>query len=208
MKRISVRILWIACVSGFLTFSGVRLCSQDKQAGGTISPASSVKSGKLGPLAAELVRKLDTDHDGFISQKEWDAYFIDHDLNGDWRLSTEEIQAISDETRIEESMEPDRGRVAAFERLDKNKNNAIESSEWPGKAKDFAYLDSNHDGSLSREEFLARNGRWWNETFENLDFNGDQVIARSEWLDSDASFDRLDRNHNGTIDRTEFYNPR
>jgi Ca2+-binding EF-hand superfamily protein len=61
---------------------------------------------------------------------------------------------------------------------------------------------------LSREEFLSDRGRWWNEIFENLDFDGNNAISRSEWLDSDASFDRLDRDHNGIITKQEFYNPR
>jgi hypothetical protein len=208
MKRFSIQTLQIAFVAVFLTCPGVMLSGQVKQPAGAPSTSPGAKSGKMGLETAELLRKLDKDHDGFTSQKEWDAFFFDHDQNGDWRLSPEEIQAISTEAESEESLGPDYGRLAAFERLDKNKNNAVESSEWPGKAKDFSYLDSNHDGSLSREEFLAKNGRWWNETFENLDFNGDKVIVRSEWLDSDASFDRLDRDHNGTIDRREFYNPR
>jgi hypothetical protein len=105
-------------------------------------------------------------------------------------------------------MGADYGRLAAFRRMDANKNDAIDPAEWPGNKRDFAYLDANHNVSLSREEFLAKNGRWWNQTFENLDFNGDKIIVRSEWLDSDASFNRLDRDSNGAIERKEFYRPR
>ena len=41
--------------------------------------------------------------------------------------------------------------------------------------------------------------------FESLDFDGNGIIVRAEWLDSNASFDNLDWDHNGVIDRYEFY---
>ena len=157
-----------------------------------------------------LLRQLDKDQDGIVTRQEWQNYFDNHDQNGDQRLSIDEIEAGFQKIGIndEAATGPDQGRLAAFERLDKNKDGSIERSEWPGMEKDFRYLDADYNGSLSREEFLSRNGRFWNETFRNLDFNGDGIIVRSEWLDSNESFDRLDRDHNGAIESREFYNPR
>lgn len=154
-----------------------------------------------------LLRQLDKDRDGNITHQEWERFFVDRDLNLDQRLSPEEIQAISQQ-RGGEELNPDAGRLAAFDRLDVDRNDAIDLSEWPGQKRDFQNLDADHNRTLSLEEFLSKNARWWNETFENLDFNKNGVIARSEWLDSSESFDRLDRDHNGAIDRREFYNPR
>ncbi len=157
---------------------------------------------------SDILKRLDADQDGYITRDEWERFFDNSDSDADSRLSPEEVQPISHRSRTEEALRPDQGRLAAFERLDVNKNDVIGLPEWPGKEKNFRFLDANHDGFLSREEFLSRNGRWWNEKFEHLDFNDDGIIIRSEWLDSDSTFDRLDRDRNGVIERHEFYTRR
>jgi len=157
---------------------------------------------------SDILKRVDADQDGYITRNEWERFFANADTDGDERLSLQEIRPVSQPSSLEEELNPNQGRSAAFERLDVNKNGTIELSEWPGKDKNFRYLDANHDGTLSREEFLSRNGRWWNEKFENLDFNNDGLIDRSEWLDYMSAFDRLDRDRNGVIERHEFYNPR
>jgi Ca2+-binding EF-hand superfamily protein len=191
-----------------LIFLQIGLFSQAKQTTPPPKPASTSSILWANFNSAELLRQLDADQNGTITRDEWERFFADHDTNADNRLSADELKSIQARGADEDSLSPDYGRLAALERLDTNKNDAIDRSEWPGKEKDFGLMDSDHNGSLSREEFLSRTGRWWNEPFENLDFNGDKVITRSEWLDSDASFDKLDRNRNGVIDRQEFYNPR
>jgi hypothetical protein len=156
-------------------------------------------------IAPMYWKRLDTGRDGYLTRN-GGSVFDDHDTRR-WTLSQDEVNR-TPVAREEEALRPDQGRLMAFERLDANKNDAIESSEWPGREEAFRNMDANHDGSLSREEFLSRNGRYWNEKFENLDFNGDKLLTRSEWLDSDLSFDRLDRDHNGVVERHEYYNPR
>jgi Ca2+-binding EF-hand superfamily protein len=150
-----------------------------------------------------LLSALDTDHDGFVTLDEWNRFFANHDDNKDGRLSADEFQNEAAQTPDK----PDyvKAREALFARLDKDKSGTITPSEWPAKEKSFRRLDADGNGSLSLEEFLSTNGRYWNELFENWDSNGDRLLSREEWLDTEESFKRLDRDHNGVIDRFEFY---
>jgi Ca2+-binding EF-hand superfamily protein len=206
MKYLSGNVFRILITLAF-AFPVAHLISQSKQTPRDSQPGYGTRVFGAGLDYAAMLRRLDADQDGFITRSEWDGFFDKSDSNADKRISSEELQPSLHTDGAEEELDPDRGRLAAFERLDANKNDAIESQEWPGKVRDFRYLDANHNGSLSREEFLSRNGRWWNEPFDNLDFSGDGIIVRTEWLDSNSSFDRLDRDHNGVIERHEFYNP-
>jgi Ca2+-binding EF-hand superfamily protein len=192
-----------------LASMAIRLTAQSKE-----SPPAPQKDHGFSAYAAgldcgELLRQLDTDHDSVITLNEWERFFFDHDANADTRLSSDEIQAIPQGKSGEIEQDPDTAaRLAAFDRLDADKNGGIDLAEWPGNKKDFQLLDADHNRLLSREEFISRKARWWNETFENLDFDKNKIITRSEWLDSKESFDRIDRDHNGIIDRHEFYGAR
>ena len=99
-------------------------------------------------------------------------------------------------------------RTEAFARLDANGNGSIEAAEWPGRKNAFRLLDVNRDGGITLVEFQSRKARWWNQVFENLDLDGNRAITREEWMDTAESFDRLDHDRNGIIERREFYNPR
>jgi Ca2+-binding EF-hand superfamily protein len=203
MGLLDRRFLWVL-MSLVPAFFCAHLLAQSPQSRETAPSDQGLRTYKSVFNFSDVVRRMDYDQDGFITRNEWERFFDDSDKNADKRLAPEEIGPFMDQ----EVMELDKGRLAAFDRLDINKNNGIEASEWPGKDKDFSYLDANHNRSLSREEFLSRDGRFWNEPFENLDFNDDGLIYRSEWLDSDSAFDKLDRDRNGVIERREFYNPR
>lgn len=156
----------------------------------------------------DLQAQIDADKDGFIVQEEWKQFFLNMDDNNDNRLSYEEVQKAFRQEQESAKMDFAAARKNAFARLDADRNGTIESSEWPGKKRNFRYLDLNHDTVLSLEEFTSQNARSWNMVFEDLDLDGNKIIIRSEWMDLDSEFDRLDRNHNGGIERKEFYYPR
>jgi Ca2+-binding EF-hand superfamily protein len=151
---------------------------------------------------AELLKRIDTDDDGYVTRDEWDRFFADHDDNRDGILSATEMQPREADKRRQET---DPGVEEAFNRLDTNKDNLVAEAEWMGGPEYFRRVDANLDGAISREEFRSRNARYWNEPFENIDTNRDRVITRAEWLDADESFRKLDRDRNGLLNRREFY---
>jgi len=158
--------------------------------------------------ARQLLQEIDSDRDGVITREEWDRFFQDHDDNKDGRLTAEEIQPAGRQGESDEVLNPNYARETAFHKLDANKNDVIERKEWPGNDRLFKRMDADRDGVISLEEFLSRNGRYWNVPFEDLDFNGDGIIAHNEWLESEVAFGRLDHDRNGVIDRFEFYTPK
>jgi Ca2+-binding EF-hand superfamily protein len=208
MKSFSNGISAVPFLVLILSFGGMHLYAQSNSKEKSPKPERQGIRIETGSEYEGLFRLVDADQDGFITQDEWQRVFANHDENGDNRLSKKEIESISVEGTSQGMPDPNQGRLAAFERLDLNRNNVIDSSEWPGEDKGFSYLDANQNGSLSREEFLSQNGRFWNQPFESLDFDANGIIVRSEWLDSDESFDRIDRDGNGVLERREFYNPR
>ncbi|MDR1726664.1 MAG: hypothetical protein LBT74_01825 [Acidobacteriota bacterium] len=99
-------------------------------------------------------------------------------------------------------------RADFFARIDADESGKIEVAEWPGRKKAFRLLDVNRDGGVTFVEFQSRKARFWNQVFENIDLDGNRMITRDEWMDVSSGFDRLDRDKNGIIDRSEFYSPR
>jgi Ca2+-binding EF-hand superfamily protein len=168
----------------------------------TCIPAAAQARLTPGEDTADLLRRIDRDRDGYVTRDEWNRFFADHDDNRDGILSLDEMRLREGESRqaeLEQALED------AFNRLDANKDNQIPVSEWPGTQKYFKRIDSNVDGILSREEFRSPKARYWNELFENLDPNRDLVISRAEWLDTEESFKRLDRDRDGVVTGREFY---
>jgi Ca2+-binding EF-hand superfamily protein len=153
--------------------------------------------------SAELLKRIDTDGDGYVTRDEWNRFFADHDDNRDGILSISEMEI--PEASEKKRQESDPGVEEVFNRLDANKDNLIVEAEWSGSPEYFRQIDANLDAGISREEFRSRNARYWNEPFENIDTNKDRVITRAEWLDSDEYFKKLDRDRNGLLNRREFY---
>ena len=201
-SRIALILLGLALAASLLLAQTKKSAKQPKR---TAFPD---RVSWAGVDAGQLLQEIDTDRDGVITREEWERYFLDRDDNKDGRLTLEEMQLASRQSRVDEALAPDYGREMAFHKLDVNKNDLVERGEWPGNDRSFKRMDANHNGVINLEEFLSRNGRYWNLTFEDLDLNGDGIITRDEWLDSEVAFSRLDHDRNGVIDRFEFYTPK
>jgi hypothetical protein len=211
MKFLGNRLLFVSLAVIMLIIGGAQVFSRGKNSTNSIPQVSQISREEVSdsPISlAELQTQIDADKDGFIVQEEWNKFFFKADENKDNRLSFEEVQKTFLQEQEAVMVDFAAARKAAFMRLDANKNSLLEVSEWPGKKRTFRYLDLNHDRVLSLEEFTSKNARSWNLAFEDIDLDGNKIITRSEWMDLDSEFDRLDRNNNGGIERKEFYNPR
>jgi Ca2+-binding EF-hand superfamily protein len=158
---------------------------------------------------------MDTNGDGTISRSEWqgsERSFQVHDWNGDGRLSGQEVAIGARRNSSWEQADHQAGRYeqyltwtsAGFSNLDHNRDGRITSNEWHFDTDTFRRVDRNRDGSLDRTEFLGEN---WDDdrgdSFDDLDFNNNGLVERGEWHGSAAAFNALDRNRDGVLSRFE-----
>ena len=124
------------------------------------------------PRAAIRFAGMDTNGDGVITRNEWrgsEQAFRNHDWNGDGRLSGDEVQ-------------PGAQRRAATPGAQADPYEAIdEIDDWTPE--NFASLDHNRDGRLSRTEWHASRA-----LFNRIDDNRDGFVSRQEFL-GEASID-------------------
>jgi Ca2+-binding EF-hand superfamily protein len=124
--------------------------------------------------AAERFDKIDTNHDGKLTADEIEAahreaaakHFAAKDTDKDGRLSRAEVAKMPDAM--------------------------------------FARLDANHDGFLTPDELAQGRHGHGGMGFMHADTNGDGVISKDEWLAaSDKRFARLDTNGDGVLTEEE-----
>ena len=94
--------------------------------------------------------------------------------------------------------------TAGFNNLDHNRDRRITANEWHFDVETFRRVDRNRDGALDQTEFLGQ-GRddLRGDNFDDLDFNNNGRVERGEWYGGADVFNELDRNRDGVLSRFE-----
>jgi Ca2+-binding EF-hand superfamily protein len=94
--------------------------------------------------------------------------------------------------------------TTGFNNLDHNRDRRITSDEWHFDRETFRRVDRNRDGALDQSEFL---GTSWDDdrgdNFDDLDVNNNGRVERSEWHAGNDVFNALDQNRDGVLSRFE-----
>jgi hypothetical protein len=167
-----------------------------------------------GAQAQMRFQGMDTNNDGVITRTEWrgsERAFQNQDWNGDGRLSGPEVTVGGRRNQNFEEADhlPNRYErfvswtQAGFNNLDHNRDRRITSNEWHFDAETFRRVDRNRDGALDQTEFLGTEDDARDASFDDLDWNNNGRVERSEWTGSAAAFNGLDRNRDGVLSRFE-----
>ncbi len=142
--------------------SGDQADRRDARNAGNWTPNGAAGAGATGGRIGMLRGKLaaaDTDHDGVLTSAEWTAAgwqaetFTALDLDGDGSFTKAEYRAVRDEVKA--GVTDARAKLAA---ADSNGDGAWSKEEWAAAgfdAENFAALDTNKNGSISKAEMRA-----------------------------------------------------
>jgi Ca2+-binding EF-hand superfamily protein len=186
-------------------------------------------------------KMFDSDGNGYLDRTEsarapyFDAQFARFDRDADGKMFEAELIAsaageiLTALSRTSVSVE-NRGRDL-FEILDTSRDRRISRREFLDSLDRFSLWDANNDGQLAEQEvpqlyqlefergapplpslvgFNRRNNRGANEPamagpvwFQRMDRNGDGDVSRTEFIGTPAQFEALDANQDALIDAPE-----
>lgn len=159
---------------------------------------------------------MDRNGDGAISRNEWQGSarsFQVHDWNGDGRLSGDEVRIGARRNNQREVADHVPGRAerflnwtaAGFTSLDHNRDSRITANEWHFDLESFRRADRNRDDVLTRGEFVGEDDidDDREDSFDDIDVNNNGLVERGEWHASASTFTLLDRNRDGVLSRFE-----
>jgi EF hand domain-containing protein len=182
----------------------------------SLAPAvatSAEAQGQAQPLSKYRFQALDDNKDGRITRDEWDGNersFRNHDWNGDGVLSGNEVRpgaqrvtelADHDPNRFERNLNWSR---ANFTSLDHNRDGRLAANEWHFDLETFRRVDADRNNSISLQEFLGEGVEDVRDnSFDDMDWNNNGRVERAEWFGGSAEFNRLDVNRDGVLSRYE-----
>jgi hypothetical protein len=183
----------------------------------SLAPAAATSAEAQGqaaqPVSKYRFQALDKDRDGRITRAEWDGNdrsFQNHDWNGDGVLSGNEVRPGAHRDTELADHQPNRFErnlnwtKANFTALDHNRDNRISANEWHYDFETFRRVDANRNDSLSLQEFLGEGVEDLRDTsFDDMDWNNNGRVERAEWHGGTAEFNRLDANRDGILSRYE-----
>lgn len=179
-------------------------------------PVTFASTAEQARAARMRFEAMDTNSDGVISRDEWRGSarsFQVHDWNGDGRLSGNEVRIGAQRNNDREVADhvPSRTErylnwtAAGFASIDHNRDNRITANEWHFDLESFRRADRNRDDVLTRAEFIGEgdvdDDR--EDSFDDLDMNNNGLVERGEWHASATMFTMLDRNRDGVLSRFE-----
>ena len=172
--------------------------------------------GDGGPFAGQLLKALDTDADGNVSQSEFGqaaAFFDKLDQDKDGSLTAEELGRFPRAIGNDEARPPRNGPgfLPNFANLDTNSDKKVSRDELQGPPPMFDRIDANRDGSIDETEWSAARGRLprggppaFGERFLSFfDSNADGKVSRDEFARLTGLFSSLDADHNSLLNRAE-----
>lgn len=134
--------------------------------GGEVGFPERARYARPGQLSREeYFNMLDRNRDGWISPYEYDNTVLpfasaDRDRNGylswsEWRDSRLGAQRYQGSYDVYRDQYVDSGRLRDFLRFDRNDDEFLTRSEWPGDSFTFSRLDRNRDGVVHINEYLS-----------------------------------------------------
>jgi hypothetical protein len=194
-----------------LTFSALALGG----VGLATSPVVTTVEAQARAVSRIRFQEMDRNNDGVVTRQEWNGSansFNVHDWNGDGRLSGEEVRIGGQRNAQLEPVDHNPNRYErnlswtrnAFTQFDHNRDGKLTSNEWHFDLETFRRVDRNRDNAINLTEFV---GEGYDDdrgdNFDDLDYNNNGRVERSEWHGGLDDFRWLDKNSDGVLSRYE-----